>query len=120
MVALPQLRELPFAVALVQDAAATADAAVAAGIEAAVSALRDGALVVLPTDTVYGVAANAFDAAAVQRLLDAKGRTRQSPPPVLIGDVEPPAATEDELLDDGADPGPDAVLEAAPETDQPD
>ena len=39
---------------------------------------------------------------------------------VLIGDVEPPAATEDELLDDGAEPGPDVVLEAEPETDQPD
>jgi tRNA threonylcarbamoyl adenosine modification protein (Sua5/YciO/YrdC/YwlC family) len=41
-------------------------------------------LVVLPTDTVYGVAADAFNPAAVQRLLDAKGRGRQSPPPVLI------------------------------------
>jgi len=48
------------------------------------AALGKGELVVLPTDTVYGVAADAFDPAAVQRLLDAKGRTRQSPPPVLI------------------------------------
>ena len=47
-------------------------------------ALRNGRLVVLPTDTVYGVAADAFTPAAVQRLLDAKGRGRQSPPPVLI------------------------------------
>ncbi|NQX14710.1 L-threonylcarbamoyladenylate synthase [Rathayibacter sp. VKM Ac-2857] len=57
------------------------------GTRLARTALGRGELVVLPTDTVYGIAANAFDAAAVQRLLDAKGRTRQSPPPVLIGDV---------------------------------
>ncbi|MCM6761092.1 L-threonylcarbamoyladenylate synthase [Rathayibacter sp. ZW T2_19] len=57
------------------------------GTRLARTAIGRGELVVLPTDTVYGVAANAFDAAAVQRLLDAKGRTRQSPPPVLIGDV---------------------------------
>ncbi len=41
----------------------------------------------IPTDTVYGVAADAFSPAAVQRLLGAKGRGRQSPPPVLIPNV---------------------------------
>lgn len=56
-----------------------------AGIAAAERAVRDGRLIVLPTDTVYGVAANAFAPAAVQRLLEAKGRTRQKPPPVLVG-----------------------------------
>jgi tRNA threonylcarbamoyl adenosine modification protein (Sua5/YciO/YrdC/YwlC family) len=55
------------------------------GIEAAQAALQRGELVVLPTDTVYGLAADAFSPAAVQRLLDAKGRTRQMPPPVLVG-----------------------------------
>lgn len=55
------------------------------GLEAAQQALEDGKLVVLPTDTVYGLAADAFSATAVQRLLDAKGRTRQMPPPVLVG-----------------------------------
>ncbi|MET3450205.1 MULTISPECIES: L-threonylcarbamoyladenylate synthase [Curtobacterium] len=54
------------------------------GMRLARAALGRGELVVVPTDTVYGVAADAFSAAAVQRLLDAKGRTRQSPPPVLI------------------------------------
>ncbi|WP_382305301.1 L-threonylcarbamoyladenylate synthase [Herbiconiux sp. UC225_62] len=54
------------------------------GMRLARAALGKGELVVLPTDTVYGLAADAFDPAAVQRLLDAKGRTRQSPPPVLI------------------------------------
>jgi L-threonylcarbamoyladenylate synthase len=42
-------------------------------------------LVVLPTDTVYGLACDAFSHEGVQKLLDAKGRDRQSPPPVLIG-----------------------------------
>ncbi|MFJ3382717.1 MULTISPECIES: L-threonylcarbamoyladenylate synthase [unclassified Curtobacterium] len=54
------------------------------GMRLARAALGRGELVVVPTDTVYGLAADAFDQAAVQRLLDAKGRTRQSPPPVLI------------------------------------
>src|SRR6185436_18292892 len=45
---------------------------------------RRGQLVVLPTDTVYGIGADAFDARAVQRLLDAKGRGRDMPPPVLV------------------------------------
>ena len=57
------------------------------GITAAVTAVRRGQLVVLPTDTVYGLAADAFDADAVQRLLDAKGRGRDMPPPVLISAV---------------------------------
>jgi tRNA threonylcarbamoyl adenosine modification protein (Sua5/YciO/YrdC/YwlC family) len=55
-----------------------------AAIEAAAGAVRRGQLVVLPTDTVYGIAADAFDADAVQALLDAKGRGRDMPPPVLV------------------------------------
>jgi len=43
--------------------------------------------VVLPTDTVYGLGANAFNADAVASLLAAKGRGRQSPPPVLIPNI---------------------------------
>ncbi len=54
------------------------------GLAAAVTAVRRGLLVVLPTDTVYGVGVDAFDAEGVQRLLDAKGRGRDMPPPVLI------------------------------------
>lgn len=54
------------------------------GTRMARQALGRGDLVVMPTDTVYGVAADAFTPAAVQRLLDAKGRGRTSPPPVLI------------------------------------
>jgi L-threonylcarbamoyladenylate synthase len=55
-----------------------------AAIDAAAAAVRRGLLVVLPTDTVYGVAADAFDPDAVQALLDAKGRGREMPPPVLV------------------------------------
>lgn len=54
------------------------------GLEAAQSAITAGKLVVLPTDTVYGLAADAFSARAVQNLLDAKGRSRRMPPPVLV------------------------------------
>ncbi|HQJ35590.1 MAG TPA: Sua5/YciO/YrdC/YwlC family protein, partial [Rhodoglobus sp.] len=54
------------------------------GMRLARTAIGRGDLVVLPTDTVYGLAADAFNPAAVQKLIDTKGRTRQSPPPVLI------------------------------------
>jgi len=54
------------------------------GMRHARQAVSRGELVVVPTDTVYGVAADAFSAAAVARLLAAKGRGRQSPPPVLV------------------------------------
>jgi L-threonylcarbamoyladenylate synthase len=57
----------------------------AEGIAAAVAALRGGDLAVLPTDTVYGVAADAFSPGAVGRLLEAKGRGRDMPVPVLVG-----------------------------------
>ena len=55
-----------------------------AGIANAALAVQRGQLVVLPTDTVYGVGADAFSPAAVQRLLEAKGRGRDMPPPVLV------------------------------------
>ena len=55
------------------------------GIAAAIEAVKNGELIVLPTDTVYGVGADAFTPYAVTALLNAKGRTRQMPPPVLVG-----------------------------------
>lgn len=55
------------------------------GLRLARRAIGVGQLVVIPTDTVYGVAADAFNPAAVTSLLAAKGRGRQSPPPVLVG-----------------------------------
>jgi tRNA threonylcarbamoyl adenosine modification protein (Sua5/YciO/YrdC/YwlC family) len=55
------------------------------GLEAAASAVRRGDLVVLPTDTVYGLGCDAFNAVGVARLLEAKGRGRDMPVPVLVG-----------------------------------
>ncbi|MER6033802.1 MULTISPECIES: L-threonylcarbamoyladenylate synthase [unclassified Streptomyces] len=55
------------------------------GLREAASAVRRGELVVLPTDTVYGIGADAFSAEAVADVLAAKGRGRNMPTPVLIG-----------------------------------
>ncbi|MBJ8348202.1 L-threonylcarbamoyladenylate synthase [Antrihabitans sp. YC2-6] len=57
----------------------------AAGLDAAARVLRAGRLVVLPTDTLYGIAADAFDSSAVSALLKAKHRGRDMPVPVLVG-----------------------------------
>src|SRR5690242_3437445 len=62
-------------------------------LAAASVAVQRGEVVVLPTDTVYGIGADAFDPEAVMRLLDAKGRGREMPPPVLISS----AATLDSI-----------------------
>ena len=58
-----------------------------AGLDAAAAAIGEGKLVLLPTDTVYGVAADAFTPAAVTGLLAAKNRGRAMPVPVLIGEA---------------------------------
>src|SRR5579862_2727206 len=68
-----------------------------AGIEAAVTAARAGELIVLPTDTVYGIGADAFIPASVTTMLAAKGRGRNMPPPVLIGTSRAAAALVDDL-----------------------
>jgi L-threonylcarbamoyladenylate synthase len=73
----------------------TADAA--AGVQAAVTALQSGDLVVLPTDTVYGIAADAFSPLAVNLLLAAKGRGRDLPVPVLVGSLRTLDGLVDEL-----------------------
>ncbi|RKR20261.1 L-threonylcarbamoyladenylate synthase [Arthrobacter oryzae] len=56
----------------------------AAGLEHAQRAIRENKCVVFPTDTVYGIAADAFSPLAVTMLLASKGRSRKMPPPVLI------------------------------------
>lgn len=62
------------------------DADVRAGaLSSAAHCVSSGQLVVLPTDTVYGIGADAFDANAVNDLLAAKGRGRDMPVPVLVG-----------------------------------
>ena len=53
-------------------------------VAAASLAVQRGDLVVIPTDTVYGIGADAFDKDAVKALLAAKGRGREMPPPVLV------------------------------------
>lgn len=53
-------------------------------IAAASDAVAAGACIVLPTDTVYGIGADPFNAGAVQRLQEAKRRGSDTPPPVLI------------------------------------
>jgi L-threonylcarbamoyladenylate synthase len=77
------------------------------GISSASFAVQRGLLVMLPTDTVYGIAADAFDAAAVRRLLAAKGRGREMPPPVLIS-----AATTLDALTVGVPAYARALVEA--------
>src|SRR6218665_2577668 len=77
------------------------------GMRLARGAIARGELVVIPTDTVYGLAADAFSPDAVKRLLDAKGRDRTAPPPVLVPGIPP--------LEALADPVPDAVRELVAE-----
>ncbi|HEU4426958.1 MAG TPA: L-threonylcarbamoyladenylate synthase [Pilimelia sp.] len=55
------------------------------GIAAAIEAVKGGELVVMPTDTVYGIGADAFTEYAVAAMLTAKGRDRNTPSPVLVG-----------------------------------
>lgn len=55
------------------------------GLTAAGDAAAAGSLVVLPTDTVYGIGADAFNGQAVRDLLAAKGRGPDMPVPVLVG-----------------------------------
>ena len=65
-------------------------------VATAADAVRRGEVVVLPTDTVYGVGADAFNPDAVAAVLAAKGRDRHMPPPVLV----PHARTVDGLAID--------------------
>ena len=64
-------------------------------IDAAAAAVRDGDAVVYPTETVYGLGADATDPAAVRRVFELKGRDRSKPLSVALPDVETAlAATE--------------------------
>ncbi|MFY7067552.1 L-threonylcarbamoyladenylate synthase [Nocardiopsis changdeensis] len=89
------------------------------GIADAASAVRRGELVVLPTDTVYGIGADAFSPKAVADLLAAKGRGRDVPPSVLVGSTRAAMALVDDLGRFGRDlmdefwPGPLTLVCAA-------
>lgn len=69
------------------------------GMRLAKVSLGRNDLAVIPTDTVYGLAANAFAPEAVQKLLNAKGRDRQSPPPVLVANLNMARALVEVLPD---------------------
>ena len=91
------------------------------GAREARQAIARGEVVVLPTDTVYGVAVDAFSPEAVDKLLRAKGRGRQSPPPVLVPNTATLAALAERVpapvqqLVDAFWPGPlTIVLPAQP------
>ena len=77
----------------------TTDHGRADAIPKAAAGVREGRLVVLPTDTLYGIGADAFSPEAVRALLDAKGRGSDMPPPVLV----PDARTVDGLATDVPD-----------------
>ena len=62
----------------------TTEEGLAQGIAAAAEAVRRGEVVVLPTDTVYGVGVDAFASNAVAAVLAVKGRGREMPLPVLV------------------------------------
>ena len=54
----------------------------------AIRELNDGRVLVVPTDTVYGIGCDASNPDAVNAVLAAKGRGRQMPPPVLVASVD--------------------------------
>ncbi|MGA2737558.1 MAG: L-threonylcarbamoyladenylate synthase [Bryobacteraceae bacterium] len=60
----------------------------AENLQQAAALIRGGGLVAFPTETVYGLGANAFDAAAVARIFAAKGRPRESPLIVHVDSIE--------------------------------
>ncbi|PSK89978.1 tRNA threonylcarbamoyl adenosine modification protein (Sua5/YciO/YrdC/YwlC family) [Murinocardiopsis flavida] len=89
------------------------------GVADAASTVRRGELVVLPTDTVYGIGADAFSPPAVTALRTAKGRGRDMPAPVLVGSVRAAQALIEDLGSHGQDlieefwPGPLTIVCAA-------
>jgi L-threonylcarbamoyladenylate synthase len=67
------------------------------GLAAPPATLPPGEPVVFPTNTVYGIGADAFNPAAVSRLLAAKGRGRDMPTPVLVGTIRAASALIEDL-----------------------
>ncbi len=56
-------------------------------VKEAVKVLRDGGIVVIPTDTVYGLAADPFNEDAVKRVYEVKERSKSKPLPILLGEA---------------------------------
>lgn len=88
----------------------------ATGLKSAARAVSSGKLVVLPTDTVYGIGCDAFSHAGVRALLAAKGRGRDMAPPVLIGSKRALDGIASDISDSARDliaafwPGPLTVV----------
>ncbi len=57
-------------------------------LDRAAAAIRDGQLVIYPTETVYGLGADALDADAVERVYELKGRDRSDPVSLAVPEVE--------------------------------
>src|SRR5580704_13031025 len=57
-------------------------------LDRAAALIREGELVAFPTETVYGVGANALDAAAVAKIFALKGRPASSPLIVHVSSIE--------------------------------
>ena len=57
-------------------------------IKKAASLLSSGALVAIPTETVYGLGANAFDSSAVEKIFEAKGRPKDNPMIVHVSSID--------------------------------
>lgn len=91
-------------------------------VQEAAKLIRAGAVVAIPTDTLYGLAANPFSAAAIQRVFDAKGRDADRPLPLIAADVPQIAAHLGGLSQAAGRlagrfwPGPLTMLIAAPES----
>lgn len=66
----------------------------------AAEVLRGGGLVAYPTDTLYGLGANAFDGKAVKKVFEAKRRSRDSPLPVLVSSMSQVKAISSEVNDE--------------------
>jgi len=83
----------------------TTDTETTEAVEAAREALNAHETIVIPTDTVYGIACDAFSHQGVSKLLADKGRSRTMPPPVLIFDLAALAGVADEIPNDVYDLG---------------
>ena len=57
-------------------------------IDEAANVIKDGGLVVFPTETVYGLGANALDSEAVKKIFIAKGRPQDNPLIIHIADKD--------------------------------
>lgn len=70
-----------------------------AAIESAIALLREGEIIAFPTDTVYGLASDAFHAPGIIKLFEAKGRDANKAIAILIGSIEQADLITDHMTD---------------------